>query len=138
MSSIAYAIAEYLSGLANAAIPDNAYKQNAPQGTTGDHIVVTKYDGDPLNDLAGRSSGLRSAEFDIDCKSSNPETADAMAEAVIGELEPYQGDLNADWNCQAVILNNQTEAYLPPPGDGRDVSLYLATVEITMQYQPAA
>ncbi|MBD3675601.1 MAG: hypothetical protein HUJ26_18980 [Planctomycetaceae bacterium] len=140
MSSPKYALAEYIvnniaTPTVSAVVPSLVYTDAAPQGTVDDHIVITHYGDDPNNTLGGMG-GLFSGEFDIDCKSSDPEVAAEMARDVKDELDLLlNSSLNADWVCGAVIINNVSEGYEPPPGDGQDISIFMATLEITMQYR---
>lgn len=108
------------------------YRQHAPQGTTGSHVVVSRDDEDPNNSLDG-AGGTKSAEITIECKAGNPNAAETLANVIIADLEPYSGAMG-DVTCKAVILQNTGDS-AEASRSGKDIDRYVTTIDLTIHYE---
>lgn len=104
----------------------------AEQGTATDHVVINRLGEDPHNHLGG-VGGLKSATIDLDCKAQTPDDAEALANAIERDLEPYTGAMGTI-TVDAVILQD-TSDWWEAAKSGREVDRYVTTKEFTIQYK---
>jgi hypothetical protein len=112
--------------------PVKVHVDQADQGAAVPHIVISRLHEDPHNTLLG-VGGFKAADVEIDCKARTPDAAQALADAIVRDLEPYSGAMGSI-TCEAVILEDTIDSF-EAARPGRDVDLYLTTLEILFQYR---
>jgi len=108
--------------------PTGVYWQRVPQSTAVNAVdgsgracvVLSRIGGYRYHDLAGEA-GLVTATFQIDCWADNPNTLDALAEAV-RRIDGYGPETMGSTRVQRIRLISELDR--PEfPGDGSDRSL---------------
>lgn len=109
------------------------YINAAKQGAAFPYIVLTQMGSDENQTLDG-STGVRSVEFDVDCKSKKSVQAETLGDAVRVFIENYTGAAGSQ-TINAVHLNSETSE-IEPPTDGSDTPVHVVLLDITVQYSP--
>src|SRR5688572_16087359 len=86
---------------AASAVATDKTDQNLPLS----YLVVTQLHEDPYKTL-GETTGMRKAEFDIDCVASSRPKADALADVVDSFIKDYTGAAGGN-TVRAVLLNDR-------------------------------
>jgi hypothetical protein len=116
-------------GLASAsAIYTDKTDQNEPMP----YLVLTQLNEDPMKTLGG-TTGMRNAEFDIDCVASSRVTADSVADAVDSFIKDYSGAAGAS-TVRAVLLNDRAYDCIPT-GQGTENHKFVTTLNFQVQYE---
>lgn len=116
-------------GLSSAsAIYTDKTDQNAPMP----YLVVTQLNEDPMKMLSG-TTGMRDAEFDIDCVASSRVTADTVADAVESYIKDYSGAAGGS-TVRAVLLNDRAYDCIPV-GQGTENHKFVTTLNLQVQYE---
>ena len=117
-------------------VKDRVFITRVPQGVDTDlqHIVITQISSEENKSLDGTSE-LRFLDFDVDCKATTSDKADALAAAVRGFLKDYTGPAG-DQTIKAVLFEAEQDDF-EPPADGSDKGLYVTTLDFQIQYAPA-
>jgi hypothetical protein len=110
------------------------YSTKAPQGASLPHIVITQMDSDEMGALDD-TPGLRSVDFDIDCKADRAVTSYTLGNAVRVFVDDASGTAG-DQTIGAVYVNSETTDY-EPPSDGSDKGIHNTLIDVTIQYTPA-
>ncbi len=109
------------------------YFGGAPQGSNLPHIVITQMQSDEMAALDD-TPGLRSVDFDIDCKADRAVEAKTLGDAVRVFIDDATGTAGTQ-TIGAVILNGESTDY-EPPTDGGDVGVHTTLLDVTIQYTP--
>lgn len=132
------AVYEIIKDLAVVAAENQVYVGRAPQGVTGDFIVMNNTDSARMRELTA-ATGMAQATVQIDCYSESPFGAKDLAAAVEGALDSYVGVVSyGDESPQESIrlaganLQNMFDVVEPQertPFLYRTTSIYLVTYE---------
>lgn len=118
----------------NALVGSRVYVHRAPQGAAYPHIVITQMSTEEFKSL-DQTSGLRMITFDIDCKAKTSLGSVALANAVRVFLDDFTGTAGS-YTIQAVLFNDEADDY-ESPEDGSDNGVYVVTLDMDIQYNPA-
>ncbi len=110
------------------------YYLDAPQGQAPPYVLFARSETEFNKTLDG-TAGMKFADFEIDCISTDPIQAKVLCQAVIDRLGDYSGPMGTDV-CHAVLLLDQFDDPLgAQQGEGRPQ--YQSTVTLQVQYTPA-
>lgn len=108
------------------------YTDKTDQNKGMPYLVLTQLNEDPLKMFSG-TTGLRSAEFDIDCVATARPTADDVADAVEAYIKDYSGAAGGS-TVRAVLLNDRAYDCIPI-GQGTENHKFVTTLNIQVQYE---
>ncbi|MCA9052985.1 MAG: DUF3168 domain-containing protein [Planctomycetaceae bacterium] len=112
-------------------ITSAVYVSDTPQSATEPRIEVHELNLDPMVVMEG-TSGLRSATIDIDCKSTTPVKAKALADAVEAAFNDFTGAAG-DITVKAVVFQDRSDS-TEAPSSGSQKSVYVTTLDYLVQY----
>ena len=118
----------------SAIVGSRVYVSRAPQTAALPYIIITQISTDEFNTIDG-TSGLRSVDFDIDCKSQRSVEAMTLGDAVRDFVKDYTGTAGSQ-TIKAVELNSETTDY-EPPTDGSDSGIHTTLLDVSIQYAPS-
>lgn len=111
-----------------------AYIQFAPQGVNPPFIVISRVDTERPLRLDG-SGGMRMADIDIECWSTTPTKAAALAKTVADVLDDYTGAAGSE-TVEAVLLQGESDGE-ETPTSGEDVVRFYTLLDFSIHYLPA-
>ena len=118
----------------SAVVGTRVFVSRAPQTASLPYILITQMSSDEYNTMDG-TTGLRSVDFDIDCKSDRSVEADTLGTIVRDFIKDYTGAAGSQ-TVGAVHLNSESTEY-ETPTDGSDSGIHLTLLDISIQYTPA-
>lgn len=110
----------------------SCYTDKTDQNAEMPYLVLTQLNEDPMKMLTV-TSGLRMAEFDIDCVASSRVTADTVADAVETYIKDYSGAAGSS-TVRAVLLNDRAYDSIPI-GQGSENYKFVTTLNLQVQYE---
>jgi hypothetical protein len=118
-----------------ALVGTKVWTTEAPARSALPHILITKTGGDKYEamDGTGGHGDLAEAEFDIECKATNPKAAETIANTVSAALKDYTGAMG-DVTCAAAHEGDDFQDY-EKPIDGNDAGRFVSTLEYTIQFK---
>ena len=117
----------------SAIVGSRIYISKAPQKAALPHIVITQMQSDEMGALDD-TPGLRSLDFDIDCKDDRSVGAYDLGNAVRIFLDDFTGTAGSQ-TIKAVYLNDESTDY-EAPTDGSDKGVHVTLIDVTIQYSP--
>jgi len=118
----------------SAIVSSRIYISKSPQGAMLPHIVITQMGSDEMGAIDG-TPGLRSVDFDIDCKSDRSVEAESLGNIVRVFIDDATGSAGSQ-TVEAVLLNNESTDY-EAPTDASDKGVHTTLLDVTIQYTPA-
>lgn len=107
------------------------YTDKTDQNASMPYLVLTQLSEDPLKALDG-TSGMRMAEFDLDCVASARATADTVAGVVEAYFNDFTGTAGSS-TVNAVLLNDRAYDVIPI-GQGTENYKFVTTLNFQVQY----
>lgn len=106
-------LAEYLYSVSalTALVSRRIYPLAMPQEPTLPAVTYTRVSTTRPATIGGGKPGLSMTRFQIDCYGSTYAAADAVAEAVRGALQGYQGTLSGSVVAQNISVVDTTDIY---------------------------
>lgn len=96
------------------------------------YMVLTQLHEDYKKTLDG-TSGMRQAEFDIDCVASSRPKADDLADAAEAFMKDFTGKAGAN-KVLAVLMNDRAYDCIPI-GQGTEDYKFVTTLNLEIQYE---
>ena len=114
-------------------VGSRVYITKAPQTAVLPHIIITQMGTDEYKALDA-TPGMRSVDFDIDCKADRSIEAAALGDAVRVFIDDYTGTAGSQ-TISAVLVNDEGTDY-EPPADASDTGVHVTLLDVTIQYSP--
>jgi hypothetical protein len=101
-------------------------------------LTVNRAGGDPLQTLADDDDSLLMEDFELRAWAGTGKAADELMNAVIEELEDFEGNMGNDRRCEAVIFEGMPTLDVGDVDFGDQVLRHVAAVTVTLQHSPQA
>lgn len=109
-----------------------------PETDTCPCITVNRSGGDPLQTLDDDNDSLLMEDFELRTWAFTGKAANELMDAVIEELQDFEGDMGDDRRCEAVIFAGMPTLDVGDVDFGDQHLRHYAEVTVTLQHSPQA
>lgn len=137
MRSIAAGFRSWLQALTPVtAVSAKVHLSRIPETARIPCLTVNRTGGDPLQVLDTDDDSLQIEDFELRVWADSGKAANEMMDAVVAELENFEGNMGDDRTCEAVIFNGLPALDVGDADFGDEVLRHMATLSLTLQHSP--